>query len=108
MREVIYKYPIPDSGVTEIDLPGTASVLHFADQKGMLTIWVRLDREAPKVRWRFYLLATGDPLPTGHHLEHLGTALHAEGHEVWHLFRDHGDYLQVTPGGYETQVEYGG
>ncbi len=94
MAEIIHKYPIPDSGVTEIDLPGSATVLHFDDQRGMLTIWVRLDAEAPKIRWTFHLLATGAPLPE-RILEHIGTALHSEGDEVWHLFREHANYIPV-------------
>jgi hypothetical protein len=80
----IWKFPITDSAPT-LDLPADSSVLHFALQGAVPTIWVLVDPTAPAHPTRFRIVGTGQEftLPVTYH----GT-MQMPGGLVWHLLEE--------------------
>jgi hypothetical protein len=69
-----------------LTLPIGAKVLHIAEQKGQLRIWVEMsvaDLRVVHTR-RLLVLSTGDPVPDT--AIHLGTAICSDGELMWHVY----------------------
>jgi hypothetical protein len=95
MARTIWKYrltPPYEVDKTEIDLPPGADCRHVGvDPQGSLCVWIEQepvtpDVEAPDtVRWVFYVVGKGQPLPEGKLMQYKGTV-----HQypfVWHIYR---------------------
>ena len=83
MRQV-WKYNFGSLGQHDITLPRGASVLHFAIQDGMFTIWALVDprQEKQDIR-RFEIIGTGHDTYRRSY-EYMGTI--QDGSFVWHMF----------------------
>lgn len=95
----IYKYQIPIADEFSIKMPDHSVILHVGVQEKreerwgttenvvvnsqIPCMWVKVNRVAPDVERKFYLVGTGHPLPVGA-TYHVGTISH--GPFVWHLF----------------------
>ena len=84
--KVIYKYEFPISGIVEIELPFKSKVLSIRIQNGKPYLWAIIESdEESKVIRKFYVFATGFPLPSNiSSLNHITTI--SDGKFVWHIF----------------------
>jgi hypothetical protein len=87
--KTIYKYPIQD-GFTVLELPKDAEILTVQTQEGKVFVWVLLNTEQPKVKWKFIIKATGENIEEDlSKANYIGTFQHNRlggGFLVWHLF----------------------
>jgi hypothetical protein len=88
-NSVIYKYPLEkwDYGVFELALPVAARVLCVQVQRGVPTVWARVNpAETEIVPRRFVVVATGAPAPSQNQGNYIGTFQLLAGDLVFHLF----------------------
>ncbi len=98
MPETIHKFPVPLEDWFELELPEDIEFCLFAEQNLRLFVWVRLDPDAPKRKWAFYVRGTGHPIPERgeRRLKRIGSCLYQNGTFVWHLFVE--DTLTIHSG----------
>lgn len=85
--DTIFKYPLPVSGATQVDLPVGAQVLHVDHQgdAGLLFLWAIVNPDATRTEPRvFEVYGTGHPMAEAPR-RHLRTVM-APGALVWHVF----------------------
>lgn len=82
--KAVFKYPL-ESGFKGqvIYVPACATFRHFADQDGVLTVWLEVDTENDKVKRSYQIFGTGWEIPTG--ARWLATC--QQGVYVWHLYQ---------------------
>lgn len=88
---VIYKFDLaPPNDTTRVMLPRGATVVHFAEQHGLLRMWVELpiamrdDVPTPEPR-HFVVFPTGQPYAADRY-DYIATTFSQGGMFVWHLF----------------------
>lgn len=83
MSERVLKYDVPVDDLWHS--VGGGPVIHVACQRdsGVVQVWTREWGSAYRAR-AVRVFATGQPLPEG--MDHLGSALAADGGLVWHVF----------------------
>jgi len=77
----VWKYPL-FMGLTELELPAGAKVLHVEEQSGIPHIWALVDTEAEKEPRHFLIRGTGHNVDED--LTYVGTWQAPP--YVWHLF----------------------
>lgn len=84
---IIYKYPLPMVG-NVLELPVGAQLLDVAFQGENLFVWARVhaDPHAITSKRRFLVMPTGMEIPSDDELNYIGTAHHASGRLVFHIF----------------------
>jgi hypothetical protein len=83
----VWKTPIPLRDEFTLDLPD-ALPLHFAVQRGRMTLWSEVDPSAPLSTVHFRLAGTGHPLEDPpDRRRYIGTVLLEGGELVFHLFQ---------------------
>lgn len=83
-RVLRYEVPVDDRWHA-LNLLG--DIMHVATRRAdVVELWV-LDVDALVTR-EFRVFATGEQMPTGLHLRHVGTAIVPGGALVWHLFEE--------------------
>lgn len=81
----IWKFAIPIDDVAEISMPAAAEILSIQMQGGMLTAWAIVHEGSENATRRFYVVGTGNPLPTpAWSSRFLATV--QDGAFVWHVF----------------------
>lgn len=83
---IIYKFPLKEVANQPITLPVGAEILCVHSQRGILTLWAKIDEKWPKVEQR-----TIEIFGTGHEMNndartYIGTVLMYSGDIVWHVF----------------------
>jgi hypothetical protein len=85
---VVHKFPIPDNGELELQVPVTAEVVHFGIQRNTFCAWI--DRPAGDdedlVPIQLLIRGTGHETPDSDWL-HVGTAITEGGTFVFHLYQ---------------------
>jgi len=85
--QVIYKYPFALDQEVTILMPIDPLILHFGNQRGVLTIWAQVNTEAVMFPKRFVVLGTGHTIPSNTmNLRYIGSAQFHDGMLVWHLY----------------------
>lgn len=83
----VWKYQWPGlARDAAFEMPAGAQMLHVDAQSDHITIWARVDPNAPKRTRQFILCGTGHPAPDEMDARHIGTALTENGTYVWHVF----------------------
>lgn len=87
MPNVIWKYEL-GAGVTELEMPRDAKILHVAQQHGGICMWAEVDQYAARETRKFVVIGTGHDFATAgkNAMQYLGTALLAEGTLVLHAY----------------------
>lgn len=87
MPRRIFKYPLKDSGVTQLQLPEGFKVLCPGLSDNALVIWAEVNEGARLVSVEFLSRLTGDDAPTNAH--YLGTAVRRSSDHsfVMHVYR---------------------
>lgn len=84
MKSVIYKYQLALVTEQEIELPIYHNILKVAIQNGVLTLWVKVESEAPTtVKRKFFIFGTGKFF-NDEKLNYLDTVFIDS--YVWHIF----------------------
>lgn len=83
----IYKYPIPVTDESTLELPEDAEILTFQAQDGKPYIWALVDPTRQLEIVSFRLFGTGHPVENADTLEYVGT-IQIEPF-VWHLFKSY-------------------
>jgi hypothetical protein len=79
----VHKYELSDSvNQTLVNMPAGAEILRLAVQRGVPTIWARVDPDADRVTRTFQIFGTGNPIPPA--AKYVGTF--DVGPFVWHVF----------------------
>lgn len=97
MSEIIYKYPLKMEIQKPqfVEMPAGAIVLSVASQYGTPELWAQVNN-APKnktIKRKFWLVATGKPLPKGMGRHYIATIQLNEGSfHTLHLFTDREEY----------------
>jgi hypothetical protein len=60
---IVQKFPLNVSDRLELEMPRGAQLLHVAVVKARPCIWALVDESRPRVRRRFRLTATAEPIP---------------------------------------------
>jgi hypothetical protein len=82
----IHKYVLPlQSQAVIMLLSPHHQVVHVAEQHHELTVWIEIYKDEPRVKKRFYVVATGGAVPEN--ATHRGTALMSDG-LVWHVYEE--------------------
>lgn len=81
--QTVYKYLVPLSRTTTVNLPQGAKVLKFGEQHGSLYLWAFVNPEAPlhQVHYEIRGTGTGDVGDVGRYLDTVQA-----GEYVWHIF----------------------
>lgn len=81
----IYKYPLLDVELQEIELPFTAKILDVQIQFGQKVLWALVDPLNPPQKYRIGMYLTGQdvPFPSG---DHIATLQQAGGGFILHVF----------------------
>lgn len=86
----VWKYPIPNPGPFELQLPAGARVVHVGAQAHgpgrQLCLWAEVHPDAPPLPRRFLCLETGAAIDEKLAVVHCGTALLEGGRTVWHVY----------------------
>lgn len=88
----VWKYQIGINGVTSLNMPKHAELLHFAEQNEIATMWVLVDPDGGD-GWEdreFRIYGTGENFVNAPLHYFVGTALFSTG-RVWHLFEVRGE-----------------
>jgi hypothetical protein len=89
MNKVIWKFAVPLSYATEMEMPSGAEILHVGLQKDEIFLWAKVDPNAEKVKREFMVEGTGQPPNRRlHDATHLGTV--SQDVFVWHVFEVEG------------------
>jgi hypothetical protein len=84
----IFKYMLDQNptALQYVEMPAGATVLHVGEQYGQLYVWAMVIPEATVVKYKFFVLGTGEDIG---HLElvchFLGSVQMSNG-LVWHVF----------------------
>lgn len=85
----IWTYAVPIADAFAVEMPRGAVSLTVQMQRGVPTLWVRVDPKAPKMRQHFHILGTGHEHDDNDTLwRYIGTF--QDGDLVWHLFQEVG------------------
>lgn len=85
--KTVHRFPLQLSDEQTLMLPEGAEVLHAGRApNGEISLWARVETEAPPKARRFLLRGTGHPLPDGVPLVHRATII--DGFFVGHLFEE--------------------
>ena len=87
--QAIWKYEVPVTDGSDIDMPAGAKVLTVQVQHQRLCLWVIVNPASPVETRRFKVIGTGhehDECLTA--LTYIGTAQMAGGALVWHVFEE--------------------
>ena len=84
MATRVFKYPIKLLS-NELDMPLGAEVLTVQVQENVITLWAKVDDQAPMERRGFLVLGTGDKFK-GDEGAYIGTVQKADGYLIWHVF----------------------
>lgn len=77
-----FSQPFPKEDDFSIVMPRGAEILHADIRRDGLTLWARVDPQAPVCSWALRLAGTGHPLDNAG--AHIATTV--DGPFVWHLF----------------------
>jgi hypothetical protein len=84
---VVYKFPFPE-GIWKplyIEAPEDAKVVHVDYQGSVVTVWIELDPDKPKVKLlAFTIFGTGAPI-TDSFADHVQTL--QRNNFVWHVYK---------------------
>ena len=82
---IIFKYPIC-IGRNTLSLPKGSKILHVAEQRGQLCMWIEQDTTKPQVYRNFQVYGTGKSFGSDRAVEptFVGTALVND--FVWHVY----------------------
>lgn len=81
----VYKYPLSDEGISIVELPSLAHILHIQRQFGRWTMWAEVDTEAETSERRIGVFGTGHELPPEATVETF-IATVADGPFMWHFY----------------------
>jgi len=81
----VYKYPLEVTYRQEIELPCIHSILDIQVQAGTICMWVAVSPSSPKEAVIFYIVGTGQELPSGT-LTYIKTVQLKS--LVWHIFKE--------------------
>ena len=88
--KTVWKFEIGLTTIQELEIPKEARILslqrqgHRKDDK--ICMWCLVDTEAETEKRTFFLLGTGEELPTGVKYEFVGTIQYFSGVPMVHLF----------------------
>lgn len=82
MESAIWEYTLLLTDSTVLDIPVASNILHVAEQHGQVTLWVRVDPTADKVKRVFVIVGTGNPFES-EGLQYIGTVFDRS--FVWHV-----------------------
>ena len=84
--EIIYKYQLQTTDEQFIEMPLGAEVLTVQTQNEIPCIWVRVNPEHSKIRYRFRIFGTGHPIEDNFVGKYIGTYQLKNGGLVFHLW----------------------
>lgn len=85
--KTIWKYEIPDKGMSEVSMPKKHTILNAQQQYGRIKIWAIVDdMDSDVEKTTFHLIGTGEKLPTNVKLKYIATFQTFAGSQVHHLF----------------------
>jgi hypothetical protein len=79
----IFKYQPNSEGI--ITVPADYTLMHYALQNGVPTVWLAVDQAMPLIRLQVSIKATGQDVSTDEIANFIGTVID-ELDYVWHLF----------------------
>jgi hypothetical protein len=59
----VLRFPLDVSDRVELDMPRGAQLLHVGMMRARPCLWALVDENSPRVRRRFRLTATSEPIP---------------------------------------------
>ena len=78
----VWKFPFRLDDSIVLEMPEGAEILMVDCQQGQPCMWARVNPDAPKKNYIFFLCGTGHPAPSGDHV-----ASFQQGPFVWHVFK---------------------
>jgi len=87
--ETIHKYALQRISYQAVQIPEGSGFLKFAEQDGVLTVWMEVDKDRPLRPQEFMVVGTGHPVPSD--CRHLESCF--DGEFVWHLYAPNRDML---------------
>lgn len=83
----VWKYTLGIADAQTLSMPYAAKVLCVAVQGGSLCLWAEVNATAQRRQARnFYIVGTGNPLPSGVSLRHVGSVVMPP--FVWHVYEE--------------------
>ncbi len=79
----IFKYEVPMGGITPLNIPRAARIVHTDIQSRRVCFWALVDDEMPLQIRRFTVIGTGWEVPLG--AVYIGTGQSSDEY-VWHIF----------------------
>lgn len=87
MSREIWKFPLGNKSLSEIEMPEDAQFLKVGSQHGEGFIWAIVNTKSVKVKYLFRIIGTGHPLPDDISSQmYKGTFFLDDANYVYHVF----------------------
>jgi len=88
----IFKYQLQPKPENLVEMPKGSRVLTIQTQGSAPNIWAEIDPDAPRIKRKFFIVATGQPMEIPETSSYLGTFQIQDGALVFHVYTDNTEY----------------